>query len=281
MDRFLQLNPAFAAVLPKLTDEEFAQLESNLLRDGRCLEDIVAWSRDGSILDGYHRYELCLRHGLGYNTRYVDLTDEAACVEWIKLNQLGRRNLPLAYRASIAVAYKAKLEEQQAESPAIPESAPAVSIEEQAAEVAGVSRTTLRRVEEVEQSGVPELVQAVVLDRTISPAAGAEIAQLTPSKQVEKVRVRVAGKQRSVVPAVTAEEQNAAEWLDVVYAVDRLYSVLKKSGCLDSHDSPVPERIGVLAQLGRQRSDGAFVTWLSRSAVVASALEVIHNDRIV
>ena len=94
------IDPAFKAAMPPLTEEERAQLESNIVANG-CRDPIVVWSGHGIILDGHNRYEICTRHDLRFNIAEIDLVDRAAAEDWIDANQLGRRNLSPDQRALI------------------------------------------------------------------------------------------------------------------------------------------------------------------------------------
>ncbi len=87
----LTIDPEFKSFLAPLTSEEFAQLEANVLAEG-CRDPLVVWR--GTVLDGHNRHEICKRHGLPFKTaeaKGIETREEA--LNWIILNQLGRRNL--------------------------------------------------------------------------------------------------------------------------------------------------------------------------------------------
>ena len=88
----ITINPKFQTILSLLTDEEFNQLEEAILERG-CESPIVIWR--GQIIDGHNRYEICTRHDKDFKTidRTFDFADEESVIEWIYINQLGRRNL--------------------------------------------------------------------------------------------------------------------------------------------------------------------------------------------
>lgn len=90
MNENIQIDPEFQSLVPALTREEYKQLEDNLLQDG-CREPISLW--EGIILDGHHRYEICMKHGLPFTTRTLPLRDRDEAIIWICSNQMGRRNL--------------------------------------------------------------------------------------------------------------------------------------------------------------------------------------------
>lgn len=86
----IAIDQDFRALIPPLSDDERAQLEANLLRDG-CRDPLVLWNR--VLLDGHNRYDICRTHGLTFGTLAIDLPDRQAAEDWIDSNQLGRRNL--------------------------------------------------------------------------------------------------------------------------------------------------------------------------------------------
>lgn len=86
----IRINPKFRDLIPPLAPDEYDQLEKNLLTDG-IRDPLVVW---GDVLvDGHNRFEIARKHGLNYQTKAIDFTDENEAVRWIILNQFGRRNL--------------------------------------------------------------------------------------------------------------------------------------------------------------------------------------------
>ena len=77
-----------------LTDEEFQQLEENILSEGEVLSPLIVW---GNILvDGHNRYKILQQHPeIPYTTRSISCTCETRedVLAWICKHQLGRRNL--------------------------------------------------------------------------------------------------------------------------------------------------------------------------------------------
>ena len=96
----MKINPTFHDLIPPLATEEYAQLESNILKDG-CRDPLVTWN--GTLIDGHNRYAICQKHGIEFDTKPVQLPDEDAAKVWIIRNQFGRRNLSASQRAALAV----------------------------------------------------------------------------------------------------------------------------------------------------------------------------------
>ena len=88
----LRIDPEFASRIPPLTEDEFKQLEENILADGVVINPIIAW--DGVIADGHNRYRIIMKHPeLQFSVYEKEFPDGYAVCAWICRNQLGRRNL--------------------------------------------------------------------------------------------------------------------------------------------------------------------------------------------
>jgi hypothetical protein len=88
----IAIDPEFKVLIPPLSREEKAQLEANLREQG-CRDALVVWKGHNLLIDGHNRYEICLQHGIEFQTREIDLPSREAVRDWIIDNQLGRRNL--------------------------------------------------------------------------------------------------------------------------------------------------------------------------------------------
>ena len=88
------IDSEFQSQIPALTDEEFQQLEDNILSEGEVLSPLIVW---GNILvDGHNRYKILQQHPeIPYTTRSISCTCETRedVLAWICKHQLGRRNL--------------------------------------------------------------------------------------------------------------------------------------------------------------------------------------------
>lgn len=88
----LMVDSEFESQIPPLTEEEFQQLEENILADGVVLQSIIVW--DGVIIDGHNRWRIIKKHPfLKYTVYEMSFPDRYAAIIWICKNQLGRRNL--------------------------------------------------------------------------------------------------------------------------------------------------------------------------------------------
>lgn len=93
----LIINPKYEQIIPPLTSDEFAQLEENILAEGRIINPIITWK--DVIVDGHNRYKIALKHT---HIPFTTISKEFACddevVIWICNNQLGRRNITDSHR---------------------------------------------------------------------------------------------------------------------------------------------------------------------------------------
>ena len=88
----LKIDPEFEEKIPPLTEEEFRQLENNILSDGVVINPIIIWN--GVIVDGHNRFHIVEQHPeIKYTTHEKYFDDRYAVIAWICKNQLGRRNL--------------------------------------------------------------------------------------------------------------------------------------------------------------------------------------------
>lgn len=152
----ITVNPKFESLIPRLTDDEFKQLEENVLRDG-ITEPLVVWN--GMLIDGHNRYKLAKKHGLDFKTRDVAFDSESDAEIWIIKNQFGRRNLSKYDRSILALRLKPVIAERAKENERLGGKGSQKSVnhktdtQKEIAKLAGVSHDTIHRVETIEASG--------------------------------------------------------------------------------------------------------------------------------
>ena len=104
----LRIDPEFAGRIPPLTDDEFKQLEDNILADGVVINPIIIWN--GVIVDGHNRFRILEKHpDIQYTIHEKSFDDRFSALAWICKNQLGRRNLtPTQKKYLIGKQYEAE-----------------------------------------------------------------------------------------------------------------------------------------------------------------------------
>ena len=93
----LRINPDFEKVIPPLSDDEFQQLEANILAEGEAYTPIFTWN--GFIVDGHNRYRIIQKHPeIVFRVREREFNNSYEVMSWICDTQLGRRNLTFTQR---------------------------------------------------------------------------------------------------------------------------------------------------------------------------------------
>ena len=108
----LPIKQEFRDLIPPLADHEKAGLEEDIKHFG-CQQPLTIW--DGYIIDGHHRYEICMRHKLSFKTEERKFASQNDAEIWIITNQFSRRNLTDFVRGELALAYKGILQEEAEE----------------------------------------------------------------------------------------------------------------------------------------------------------------------
>ena len=156
MQKFI-IDDEFKNLIPPLTDEEFAQLEENILRDG-IRDPLVVWQ--GILIDGHNRYAIAQKHGLTFATTELNFESRAKVITWIIQNQFGRRNISTFDRIALAlklkpnIAEKAKTKQLATLKQNLPfdqkkSNGESVDTLKQIANLAGVGKETVRKVEKI------------------------------------------------------------------------------------------------------------------------------------
>lgn len=97
--------PELETLIPPLLDDEYRQLEANIIKEG-CREPLLVWETPAHavrntddetslfvLIDGHNRYSICTKQGIPFRI----LMKEFSTIEDVRAfmidNQLGRRNL--------------------------------------------------------------------------------------------------------------------------------------------------------------------------------------------
>lgn len=143
----LEIKEEFKKLIPPLTSEEFKQLEQNCLAEG-IREAILTWN--GFIIDGHNRYEIANKWNLDFQTKSKHFKDEEDVIEWMILNQLGRRNITKEQKAYL-IGKRYENEKQKLGgqiSKGIEQNVPPISTAEKIGEEVGISHMQVKRNEE-------------------------------------------------------------------------------------------------------------------------------------
>lgn len=88
----LKIDPEFQSQIPPLTDDEYKQIEENILKEGKLLSPLIVWGN--TLVDGHNRYKIVQEHPeISFSTMPLPFETREEVLAWICKNQLGRRNL--------------------------------------------------------------------------------------------------------------------------------------------------------------------------------------------
>ena len=104
----LKIDPEFQNQIPPLTDDEYKQLEENILKEGKLLSPLIVWGN--TLVDGHNRYAILQKHPeIYFSTMPLRFENREEAIAWICRNQLGRRNLsPEQKRYLLGKQYEAE-----------------------------------------------------------------------------------------------------------------------------------------------------------------------------
>ena len=104
----LKIDPEFQKQIPPLTDDEYKQLEENILKEGKLLSPLIVWN--STLVDGHNRYAILQKHPeIYFSTMPLRFENREEAIAWICRNQLGRRNLsPEQKRYLLGKQYEAE-----------------------------------------------------------------------------------------------------------------------------------------------------------------------------
>jgi len=212
----IKIDPEFKKLIPPLSEEEFCQLEENIITDG-CRDAIVLWQ--GIIIDGHNRHEICTENCIDFKTVEKEFESREDVIIWIINNQFGRRNIipyirgRLALRLKEEIAKKAKenqlsglkqfKEEPEPEDSTVcqnsdkrEEQKPApIDTKKEVAKAAGISHDTISRIEKIEKQATPEVKKKLESgDLSINQAYNdirSEEKKKAREQQIEEVKKKI------------------------------------------------------------------------------------------
>jgi hypothetical protein len=189
----LTIDPEFKGLIPPLTDGERAALKESIETHG-CQYPLIVWKN--IILDGHHRYEICIESDRPFKTIEMEFPDRNEAKIWIIKNPRGRRNLNESQRAMLAVTLEALYGEQakvrQGTRTDLGQNLDRGEAErsaEKAAKDMGVSHQTVSFAKKVATKGVPELKQ-LVNSSELAVSTAATVADLSAEDQ-NKVQIEI------------------------------------------------------------------------------------------
>jgi ParB-like chromosome segregation protein Spo0J len=87
----LRLNPEYEKLLPKMSDEEFAELKTSIQEEGQHYAIVV--NEDLEVLDGHHRFKACTELGIEPDFEVRKFEDKIVEKKFVIEANLRRRHL--------------------------------------------------------------------------------------------------------------------------------------------------------------------------------------------
>jgi N6-adenosine-specific RNA methylase IME4 len=203
----LKIDEEFKALIPPLSNEEFQQLEKNCIEEG-IRDAIIVWTGTDIIIDGHNRYEIAQKHNIKYQTFGKGFDSRDKVIEWMIMNQFGRRNLSAYQRSLLALRLKPVFEEKAKENlrvaaettnnklydtPCQKSDKPLkeVDTKKELSKIAGVSHDTIAKVQKIEEKA-PEKVKEQIKSGEIS--INQAYQQVRRSEKIEAIKEIVVSK---------------------------------------------------------------------------------------
>lgn len=197
------VNKELRDLIPPLSEEEFEQLEKNVVAEG-IRDPLVVWKQPNGndmLIDGHNRFFISAHHaGIPFKTVSMDFANMDEAKRWIILNQFGRRNLSAYDRSVLALKLKPIIAEKAKENQAnhteqgYQKSDKPVTTAKELAKVAGVSHDTIHKVETIQNSGDKELIRQVrggetTINRAYQAVKGIDPIKTKTPAQMHKERI--------------------------------------------------------------------------------------------
>ncbi|MCJ7445119.1 MAG: DUF5131 family protein [Methanotrichaceae archaeon] len=197
----LKIDEEFQFLIPAISEEEYLQLEQNILEYG-CIDPIVTW--ENTILDGHNRYKICGQNEIEYKIHPIALDNRVDAIDWIIDHQLGRRNLTDSQK-SYLIGKRYNTEKKVAYRPKKADHSDQLITSEKIAQESKVGSATVRR----------DAKFAAAID-SLKDDAGPEFSKKLLSGEIKlskKDVIKLAEKPIEEKEALLSEIQNGAKRL--------------------------------------------------------------------
>lgn len=244
----LTIDPEFRDLLHKQTPSEATLFEHSMLKDG-CRDPLIVWAHDGKriLIDGHHRHAFCKEHNMMFAIREMDFADRESVKEWIILNQLARRNLPIHEHTRLALQLKPIFEARAKENLSLShgrgqkgsqKSVNLFDTQKEIAKIAGVSHDTVAKVEHIEKEA-PEPIKRAARAGDISVNAAYRLTKSEPEVQQDVAnRIDKGENPKEVVKEVIRNRSGNPDG----YSREKRESRELTRRVLDlTHNAPIPE----------------------------------------
>ena len=82
----LKIDPEFQNQIPPLTDDEYKQLEENILKEGKLISPLIVWNN--TLVDGHNRYAILQKHPeIYFSTQWLLRGSQIGAAWWKNKSQ--------------------------------------------------------------------------------------------------------------------------------------------------------------------------------------------------
>lgn len=281
----LKIDPELRDLLPPLTDDEYKQLEKNIVENGFDKNfPIMEWH--GFIVDGHNRYSICKKHNIEYVVGTLGYETKDEVMEWMLDIQLGRRNLSPIQRIAVAEKYRSIYERQAKEKQSeyygnqydgrkngLTPNLGEVQINKKSenetntklAKIAGVGKETYRMGAKVLNSDNEDVKKRVLSGETSISAGYKELQNEKKKEQISDNKDREYNTEPPTTPSPTIQPSQSSQKNQVSEEVRQICEDLKTEKSKEYLDSIWDYKIDIIECMntGFERFYDGFVSILS------------------
>lgn len=180
-----------ASIFPLMNERDYQELKTDIAENGLC-EPIVLHS--GRIIDGRHRYRVCLE--LDIEPKFREWDGQGSLLSFLLSMNLHRRHLTTSQRALLAAEIKSLLEQEararqgtRTDLGATLRASERGKTSNHAARMVNVSARSVESANRVQQRGIKELTEAVKRG-DVSISLASMIADLPPEDQEKIISIK-------------------------------------------------------------------------------------------
>lgn len=239
--RTLEICEEYRDLLLPLTDEEFNQLEANILKDGYIRNNIVI---HGCIIDGHHRYKIAQKHNIPFEIDDMSLLleDRVAVMVWMINLQLGTRSLSPFYRTELewrrSELKQEKAKDRQRLGGKLKANLPEASkgeVRDEVAEKADISPRSAQKVKNVVEAKDKEV---------IDKARKGEISISEAEKQIKQKKQKEAQKQKKIEYVARVEKKQKSDFVIDIHNTEERFRVVYADPAWSYNDKQDTAQLG-------------------------------------
>lgn len=274
----LKIDPELRDLLPPLADDEYKQLEKNIVDNGFDRNfPIMEWH--GFIVDGHNRYSICRKHNIDYTIGTLAYETKEEVMRWMLDIQLGRRNLTPIQKIAATEKYRPIYEKQARENlklsggdkksddykksplPNLVNPISTIDTTKELAAIAGVGKETYRMGAKILNSDDEELKQRVMSGETKISTGYKELQNKNKQKVDDVVEKPVEKENNTTKPDTKPQVKNGVILLPEDTKENKIMNDIvrqMKSGTVDMIQLSNEKEITSIAALAYESIDSVF-----------------------